>query len=112
MKTKYLAAKKSSTDIEFMWIDKYKPMCKEEVLGNNELIKKLKNWLEPKRRKKSNKSKFFPFATIFSSISFTYIVCNFYHAKYLLIIFKVKNIMMTTILSLIPTMILIEYNTM
>jgi len=55
MKTKYLAAKKSSTDVEFMWIDKYKPMCKEEILGNNELIKDLKNWLDPSKKKSKKK---------------------------------------------------------
>jgi len=37
------------TDINLMWIDKYKPMCKEEVLGNGELVKNLKNWLTPKK---------------------------------------------------------------
>lgn len=60
MKKKHLLAKKSSTIIESMWIDKYKPMCKEEVLGNSELVKSLKNWLKPvkKNLKPSIKSKF------------------------------------------------------
>jgi len=47
-----------------MWIDKYKPMCKEEMLGNNELIKNLRNWLDPKK-KKSEKRKFLPFVMTF-----------------------------------------------
>ncbi|XP_027838842.2 enhanced level of genomic instability 1 [Aphis gossypii] len=56
LKKKYLTAKKSAVDIESMWIDKYKPMCKEEVLGNSELVKDLKNWLAP-NQKNSKKSK-------------------------------------------------------
>lgn len=49
-------AKKSAADIESMWIDKYKPMCKEEVLGNSKVVKDLKNWLAP-NKKNSKKSK-------------------------------------------------------
>jgi len=56
LKKKHLVAKKSTTDIESMWIDKYKPMCKEEDLGNSKLVKDLKNWLAP-NKKNSNKSK-------------------------------------------------------
>jgi len=56
LKKKHLTAKKSALDIESTWIDKYKPMCKEEVLGNGELIKDLKNWLAP-NKKNSKKSK-------------------------------------------------------
>lgn len=56
LKKKNLVAKKSTTDIESMWIDKYKPMCKEEVLGNDKLVKDLKNWLAP-NKKNSKKSK-------------------------------------------------------
>lgn len=61
MKKKHLLAKQSTTVIKSMWIDKYKPMCKEEILGNSELIKSLKNWLKPvkKKLKPSNKSLFF-----------------------------------------------------
>lgn len=53
--------KKSANENESMWIDKYKPMCNEEVLGNNKLIKNLKNWMEPKKKnsKKTNKGYFF-----------------------------------------------------
>jgi len=60
LKKKHLVAKKSTTDIESMWIDKYKPMCKEEVLGNGKLVKNLKNWLAPNKKnsKKSKKSSF------------------------------------------------------
>jgi len=50
LKKKHLVAKKSTTDIECMWIDKYKPMCKEEVLGNSALVKDLKNWLAPNKK--------------------------------------------------------------
>jgi len=56
LKKKYLMAKKSAADIESMWIDKYKPMCKEEVLGNSKVVKDLKNWLAP-NKKNSKKSK-------------------------------------------------------
>ncbi|XP_008183276.1 ATPase family AAA domain-containing protein 5 [Acyrthosiphon pisum] len=56
LKKKHSMAKKSTTDIESMWIDKYKPMCKEEVLGNGKLVKDLKNWLAP-NKKNSKKSK-------------------------------------------------------
>ncbi|XP_060876049.1 enhanced level of genomic instability 1 [Metopolophium dirhodum] len=56
LKKKHLVAKKSTTDIESMWIDKYKPMCKEEVLGNGKLVKDLKNWLAP-NKKNSKKPK-------------------------------------------------------
>lgn len=60
MKKKYSDAKKSKTNIEFMWIDKYKPTCEEEVLGNNKLVKSLKKWLDPNKKnsKKSRKSQF------------------------------------------------------
>lgn len=46
------------TDIELMWIDKFKPTCKEEVLGNSEVIKGLKKWLRPDKTnsKKAKKS--------------------------------------------------------
>lgn len=40
-----------------MWVDKYKPICKEEVLGNSELVKNLKNWLAP--IKKNSKKGYF-----------------------------------------------------
>lgn len=63
-KKNYIAAKKSAADIEFMWIDKYKPMCKEEVLGNNKIVKDLKKWLDPKKKnmKKLKTGWFFIFA--------------------------------------------------
>lgn len=38
---------KSTTNTEPMWIDKYKPMYEEEVLGNSKLVKRLKKWLKP-----------------------------------------------------------------
>lgn len=47
MKKKRLLANKSITNIQPMWTEKYKPMCEEEVLGNSELIKRLKKWLMP-----------------------------------------------------------------
>lgn len=56
MKKKNFMAKKSETNIECMWIDKYKPMLVEEMLGNSDLLKSLKTWLEP-NKKKSKKSK-------------------------------------------------------
>ncbi|VVC37805.1 Hypothetical protein CINCED_3A009021 [Cinara cedri] len=51
MKKKCLLAKQSTTNIEPLWIDKYKPMCEEEVLGNSELVKRLKKWLKPIKEK-------------------------------------------------------------
>lgn len=88
MKTKYLVAKKSSIDVEFMWIDKYKPMCKEEMLGNNELIKDLKNWLDPSK-KKSKKSKVF---TVSSDFQICIVHdCNFYCTLYISIHFLGKK---------------------
>lgn len=39
-----------------MWVDKYKPTCFEEILGNNEVVKHLKKWLEPNKNN-SKKSK-------------------------------------------------------
>lgn len=57
MKKKCSAAKKTNTDIECMWIDKYKPMCKEEVLGNSEIVKSLKNWLKPSKKSTNNLKK-------------------------------------------------------
>lgn len=61
MKKKHAMAKKSTNEVELMWIDKYKPMCKEEVLGNTEYVKNLKNWLDPNKKKAkfSKKSMFF-----------------------------------------------------
>lgn len=58
MKKRHSQANKSTTIIKSLWIDKYKPMCKEEILGNSELVKSLKNWLKPvkKKLKPSNKS--------------------------------------------------------
>lgn len=61
LKKKHVTAKKSANEVELMWIDKYKPMCKDEVLGNTEFVKKLKNWLDPNKKnpKTSKKSQFF-----------------------------------------------------
>uniref|UniRef100_A0A2H8TIW1 ATPase family AAA domain-containing protein 5 n=1 Tax=Melanaphis sacchari TaxID=742174 RepID=A0A2H8TIW1_9HEMI len=62
LKKKYLMAKKSAADIESMWIDKYKPICKEEVLGNSKLVKDLKNWLTPNKnnlKKSKNGQKYY-----------------------------------------------------
>lgn len=56
MKKKNLMAKKSEINTECMWIDKYKPIFIEEVLGNSELLKSLKIWLKP-NKKKSKESK-------------------------------------------------------
>lgn len=52
-----MVAKKSATDIDFLWIDKYKPMCSKDVLGNGDFVKGLKNWLVPNKKniKKSKK---------------------------------------------------------
>lgn len=67
LKQKYLSAKKSTTDIECMWINKYKPMCTQEVLGNGELVKGLKNWLNliSKKSNKLKKGWFLPHLVIF-----------------------------------------------
>lgn len=78
MKKQFSEAKKSKTNIEFMWIDKYKPTCKEEVLGNNKLVISLKKWLDPNKKnsKKSRKSEFLPYSIIFK-ITFIFCIYNF-----------------------------------
>lgn len=40
-------ASKNGANIESMWIDKYKPLCDKEVLGNSAITENLKNWLKP-----------------------------------------------------------------
>lgn len=57
MKKKCLDAKKTNTDVESMWVDKYKPTCKEEVLGNSEIVKSLKNWFKPSKKSTENSKK-------------------------------------------------------
>lgn len=77
MKKKHSVAKKSSINNEFMWIDKYKPMSEEEMIGNNKLIKSLKNWLDPKK-KKSKKSLFLPCTLSLKITILIYLKCIYW----------------------------------
>lgn len=47
---KKTASKKSESDVECLWVDKYKPICTKDVLGNSEIVKELKNWLVPNKK--------------------------------------------------------------
>lgn len=50
MKRKIQMVNKSDINTDCMWIEKYKPTIKKEVIGNTELLKSLKAWLEHKNK--------------------------------------------------------------
>ncbi|XP_050435086.1 uncharacterized protein LOC126842239 [Adelges cooleyi] len=55
LKKKRVLTHKNSNKDEDMWVDKYKPACCAEVLGNNMLVKDLKRWLESYRKNSNYK---------------------------------------------------------